>query len=164
MKTLLKTIAISATAITLLANTAKADEIEPLQKEFARYYELGQFKKMFQTGHKLEKIIEAKLGAGHIKHIKALDRLANTYLMIGRKQISEKLLMKALKLSIEKHGEVSQTVLHTRASLGFIYMRQNRPGDAEKQFAKAIELSEKLNGPDHVETEVMRNNHAWLKQ
>ncbi len=158
MKSLMRTLAISATAVMMSAPVAQADELEGLKQKFSHYYEIGDFKNIFKTGHTIEAVAKAKLGEGHVRHIKALDRLANSYKIIGMKKKAEELLMKALTTAEAKHGKESRPVLETRASLGFLYVGQNRKEDAQKQFMAAVAISEKINGADHLETKVMKNN------
>lgn len=157
MKSLMRTLALS-TALIISAPAAQADELEGLKKQFSNYYEIGDFKNIFKTGHTIEAIAKAKLGDGHVRHIKALDRLANSYKIIGMKKKAEELLMVALAAAEAKHGKESRPALETRASLGFLFAGQNRLEDAKKQFVAAIAISEKINGADHLETRVMRNN------
>ena len=162
MKSLMRTLALS-TALILSAPAAQADELEGLKQKFSNYYEVGDFKNIFKTGHTIEAIAKAKLGEGHVRHIKALDRLANSYKIIGMKKKAEELLMKALTAAETKHGKESRPVLETHASLGFLYVGQNRLEDAKKQFMTASAISEKLNGADHLETKVMKSNLARVQ-
>ncbi len=155
-------IALSTAAIALTPTSSFADELEATKLSFSKSYQYGHFKKIFMFGHKYEALTKAKLGEGHERHIKSLDRLANSYRIIGRNKNAEGLLLKALALAEAKHGKDSKPVLETRSSLGFIYVTQNRKDEAIAQFKAASEISEKVYGAGHLETEIMKSNLALL--
>lgn len=158
-------LAVAVSAATLVSTPqAQADEIEKLKQDFSMYYQLGKFKDILVTGHKMEAIVKAKLGEGHERHIKILDRLANQYKVIGRKEVAEKFLMQAIALADAKHGKDSKLALIPRHSLGVMYVGQDRKADAKKQFEEAVAIAEKVYGADDMETVVMKNNLAMISK
>ncbi len=154
----------AATLVTLPAPHAQADELAELKKTFAIQYQYGKFKEILMTLHKMEATAKAAFGEGHERHIRVMDRLANQYKIIGRKEISEKFLKGAIALADAKHGKESKIALIPRHSLGVLYVGQDRKDDAKKMFQEALAISEKVFGADDMETIVMKNNLAMISK
>ncbi len=157
-------VAVTAACSFASPSVTQAGEIEDLRHQFSQQFQFGKFKETFATLGKMEALVRAENGAGHERHIRILDRMANQFLIIGRKKNAEGLLLKALALAEAKHGKESKPALQTRSSLGVLYVGQNRKDEAKKQFEAASAIAEKVYGPDDMETVIMKNNLTILSK
>lgn len=157
-------IALSTAVIILTPAITQADELQELRERFVKLTQSSDFATVFKVGHKLVAMTEAKLGAGHVRHIRHIDRLANEYMYIGMKDKTEALLKKAISLAESKQGKNSVSALESRANLGILYIGLNRLIEAKEQFETAAAISEKVYGADHLETRIMKSNLAWINK
>lgn len=171
MKKLLQTLAVKAGKLSIALSTAaiilsptmtQADELQELRERFVKLTQTSDFATVFKVGHKLVAMTEAQLGAGHIRHIRHLDRLANEYMYIGMKDKTEALLKKAIALAEAKQGKASVSTLESRANLGILYIGLHKLKEAKEQFEAAAAISEKIYGADHLETRIMKSNLSWI--
>ncbi len=78
-----------------------------------------------------------------------LEAIATAYINLGQTEQAEALLLEALDLRRELHGEEHPSVAGVLGSLGFLRWRQGRGPEAEQLLLRAREIQETKLGKDH---------------
>lgn len=109
----------------------------------AAYARLGEYDRAVSHHQRQEQI--ARDNDDHIQLAVALGNLGATYYYKGEYDVAYEFLERAAALSVsDKHPPTPDTA-KLYGNLGMVYMRLDRPDDAERAFQQAIEICKQFN-------------------
>jgi TPR repeat protein/Flp pilus assembly protein TadD len=99
--------------------------------------------------------LEATLGPDHTKLNNLLNNYAWNCMAAGEFARAEALFQRSLAIRLRKaEGRTHFSVAATYSSMGVLYTRMGRYGEAESMLLRSLNMREELFGPEHGETAI----------
>jgi eukaryotic-like serine/threonine-protein kinase len=90
------------------------------------------------------------------------EALGGVYLKIGDYERAEELVLEALKVRAQVHGENAPEIAQTLNLLGLVYTVQSRWEQAEARHREALQIQQRHFGPTHVTTAQTMSTLGWV--
>lgn len=146
-----------AAFLALLGPASAADSREPdtgrlasLQQKAEELARAGKYREAVPVAEEHRKLTEKAFGIGKPKTAASLNKLAELYYQAGNYPKARIVAEQALRIG-EKSGENAETAASC-VTLAEILQALADYVQAEKLFARALQLREKLLGPEHAQT------------
>jgi tetratricopeptide (TPR) repeat protein len=109
-------------------------------------------------------IAQRRLGGEHRLTLVTRRSLANALVRAGQGEEAEQILREVTAKLPSVIGETHEDYLHTLNSYGYLLFQLERPDEAVVQYHKALEISEKVFGPEHDNTLRPLSNLAAIEK
>ena len=126
------------------------------------YSDLGRHDDQLETSERAAAMAESLFGSDHPRTAIALVSYAGALGKRDRHMKALELYQRALEIRAASHGEHTDGVAQVHSNMAIEFAQLGETKNAEAHFLSAIDIRERLTGPDHIRAARTRFNLAYL--